>query len=470
MPDSCTKSSKSKVRLPFRLVHADNPNRFGMVSGYVNVTSLDFLFYIYFPAAAYALIPAPVLLWTNGGPGCSAMEGAFTEISPLSLYGVFHGYNHGLNVALTENAYDWTFAAHLLFVDQPRYTGYSFGTGPYIFDSYSAGKDVVSFILAWRTSLFPEHESSAFMLASESYGGHYIPVFAEVILENNRLAMSKQGDQKWRGKIHVAGLLIGNGCIADPKPPRFLDLISLPWLWRLRPFTSNYSTDGNFHMPNVYDTRLQRREGFRDEMCNWLMQDGVRGMLHVCGNGWQEVFGHQVNGMCGCNKWTLFGGVFNERRYHEETLFKLLQSHICVTLYYGFHDLMCSFASQKPLLTSMLPNLSRTGGHAILPRHPRVGTIKQIRSPHGATLKLMLFSTGGHMLPRDDPYGGSVALCHAIPSCARNLYLHTHTASKICQSSSIPGELPSACILSLFLVYFVFLGVGGRRVGVRPLF
>lgn len=59
------------------------PIDFEMASGYINVTSEDFLFYWYMGAAPTAPSEAPVLFWSNGGPGCSAMEGATTEGSPI---------------------------------------------------------------------------------------------------------------------------------------------------------------------------------------------------------------------------------------------------------------------------------------------------------------------------------------------------------------------------------------------------
>jgi carboxypeptidase C (cathepsin A) len=46
-----------------------------MHSGYVNVTASDHLFYWHFAAQSDEDAKAPIVLWSNGGPGCSAMEG-----------------------------------------------------------------------------------------------------------------------------------------------------------------------------------------------------------------------------------------------------------------------------------------------------------------------------------------------------------------------------------------------------------
>lgn len=58
-------------------------------SGYVNVTEVDFLYW--FVEAKDVGPNAPVVLWSNGGPGCTSMEGATTEIGPLLLKGVKTG-------------------------------------------------------------------------------------------------------------------------------------------------------------------------------------------------------------------------------------------------------------------------------------------------------------------------------------------------------------------------------------------
>ena len=89
---------KAKVEFPEDLVGraagAGGLN-FDMHSGYVNVTDApDYLFYWLFEADmdAEAAADAPLIVWTNGGPGCSAMEGATTENGPLVLYRIKESY------------------------------------------------------------------------------------------------------------------------------------------------------------------------------------------------------------------------------------------------------------------------------------------------------------------------------------------------------------------------------------------
>lgn len=44
-------------------------DEFDSYSGYVNVTEEDWLFYWFFEAAPTAPSDAPLIIWTNGGPG-----------------------------------------------------------------------------------------------------------------------------------------------------------------------------------------------------------------------------------------------------------------------------------------------------------------------------------------------------------------------------------------------------------------
>ena len=132
------------------------------------------------------------------------MEGATTEISPLRLFDIKRGWASATG-QLSDNAFAWSAHASLLFVDQPRYVGYSFGSGPHVTSSAQAGQDMVAFLIGWLR-LFPEHAQADVILASESYGGHYVPAWSDAILAHNDGAAAEE-------RIRLRGLLIGNGKI-----------------------------------------------------------------------------------------------------------------------------------------------------------------------------------------------------------------------------------------------------------------
>ena len=62
---------KEKVQFPDSLAGRAQIN-YEMYSGYINVTSEDYLFYWFF-GTADGNEDAPLVIWTNGGPGCTAM-------------------------------------------------------------------------------------------------------------------------------------------------------------------------------------------------------------------------------------------------------------------------------------------------------------------------------------------------------------------------------------------------------------
>lgn len=90
------------------------------------------------------------ILWLNGGPGCSSMDGALMEVGP---YRVRHGGN------LEYNNGSWDEFANLLFVDQPVGTGFSYvNTDSYLSDLNQMADHMLIFLEKWFT-LFPEYEN-----------------------------------------------------------------------------------------------------------------------------------------------------------------------------------------------------------------------------------------------------------------------------------------------------------------------
>jgi carboxypeptidase C (cathepsin A) len=89
------------------------------------------------------------ILWLNGGPGCSSMDGAMMEVGP---YRVRHGGN------LEYNNGSWDEFANLLFVDQPVGTGFSYvNTDSYLTDLNQMADHMMIFLDKWF-KLFPEYE------------------------------------------------------------------------------------------------------------------------------------------------------------------------------------------------------------------------------------------------------------------------------------------------------------------------
>ncbi|KAK2781028.1 Cell death protease [Onygenales sp. PD_12] len=141
------------------------------------------------------------VIWLNGGPGCSSMDGALMEVGPYRLED-----DH----TLTYNNGSWDEFANLLFVDQPVGTGFSYvNTDSYIHDLDVMASQFVTFLDKWF-ELFPQYEHDDLYFAGESYAGQYIPYIAQAILDRNKDKSVVSSNRVW----NLKGLLIGNGWIS----------------------------------------------------------------------------------------------------------------------------------------------------------------------------------------------------------------------------------------------------------------
>ena len=117
----------------------------------------------------------------------------------------------GLNV--THNEYSWNTNSHILFLDQPVNVGFSYSDdGSKVYRSAIAGEDVYAFFQLFFAS-FPEYASAKFHMASESYGGTYMPHAASIIHKKNKeLAIAPIPGLT---RINLASVILANG-ITDP--------------------------------------------------------------------------------------------------------------------------------------------------------------------------------------------------------------------------------------------------------------
>ena len=162
-----------------------------------------YLFYwLFAPSSGHSQDDTPLVLWLNGGPGCSSMDGLFLENGPLRLVLQDDG-----SYAVEEAQYSWHNApAWTLYVDQPVGTGLSFTTsGKYPRDDEEVNKDFFYFLQSFfdlhRDKFVHENRMfRPFYFSGESHAGHYIPHMMRYILH-----------QKEGIDIPVSGAAIGNG-------------------------------------------------------------------------------------------------------------------------------------------------------------------------------------------------------------------------------------------------------------------
>ncbi|RKP39608.1 Alpha/Beta hydrolase protein [Dimargaris cristalligena] len=178
-------------------------------SGYLDVDS-DKHFYFWFFESRDRPAEDPVLLWLNGGPGCSSMTGLLMELGPCRVNAKGDG--------VVNNPHSWNNHANLIFLDQPVNVGYSYGRG--VFNTVSASEDVYAFLQLFFQQ-FNQYASLPFHVFGESYGGHYVPAIGSKIFRENRqlLDTSSLVGQFWKGKgvqvINLDSLGIGNGLVDE---------------------------------------------------------------------------------------------------------------------------------------------------------------------------------------------------------------------------------------------------------------
>ncbi|GER51915.1 serine carboxypeptidase [Striga asiatica] len=169
------------------------PNaKFQQYSGYINVDEKQerHLFY-YFVEAETDPDSKPLVLWLNGGPGCSSLGGGgFTENGPF--------YPRGK--VLVRNNYSWNKAANMLYLESPAGVGFSYSTNnsfyEYLNDEITA-RDNLNFLEKW-IDRFPEFINRTLYITGESYAGHFVPQLASLVIESKA------------DKFNLQGVAIGN--------------------------------------------------------------------------------------------------------------------------------------------------------------------------------------------------------------------------------------------------------------------
>ncbi|XP_038988471.1 serine carboxypeptidase-like 26 isoform X1 [Phoenix dactylifera] len=168
-------------------------------SGYITVNRENgrALFYWFFEAQSEPS-KRPLLLWLNGGPGCSSIGyGAAVELGPLRVK------RHG--TGLEFNKYAWNKEANLLFLESPIGVGFSYTNTPSDLNKLEDGfvaEDAYSFLLNWFR-MFPQYQAQDFYISGESYAGHYVPQLAELVYDRNK-------DRKNYPYINLKGFIVGN--------------------------------------------------------------------------------------------------------------------------------------------------------------------------------------------------------------------------------------------------------------------
>ncbi|XP_047336729.1 serine carboxypeptidase-like 40 [Impatiens glandulifera] len=180
------------------------PVKFDQYGGYIKVNpTFDTSLYYYFVEANHPSKESlPLLLWLNGGPGCSSIGyGAMEELGPFRV--------KSDGKTLFYNRFAWNQVANVLFLESPAGVGFSYTNNKSEYNNTGdklTADESYNFLLNWLER-FPEYKTRDFYISGESYAGHYVPQLAQTVLEHNKMAN--------KTLINLKGIIIGNAVIDD---------------------------------------------------------------------------------------------------------------------------------------------------------------------------------------------------------------------------------------------------------------
>ncbi|KAF9449019.1 alpha/beta-hydrolase [Macrolepiota fuliginosa MF-IS2] len=159
------------------------PSWAGLMPISANKNETRKLFFWFFPPGPQGSLD-DLLFWTNGGPGCSSLEGLLQENGPFT-------WSYG-QAKPTVNQFSWTNISSVLWVEQPVGTGFSQGK-PDIRNEDDLAAELVGFLQQFL-EVFSELNTKKLYLSGESYAGTYVPYIANYIYEHpTALNLSLQG-------------------------------------------------------------------------------------------------------------------------------------------------------------------------------------------------------------------------------------------------------------------------------------
>ncbi len=88
------------------------PHKFLMYGGYLNLTATKAFHYLFLESQSDTN-KDPLIVWLNGGPGCSSLLGAFYENGPFLFNTDKEGFQAGMN------PYAWNKYANILYLESP---------------------------------------------------------------------------------------------------------------------------------------------------------------------------------------------------------------------------------------------------------------------------------------------------------------------------------------------------------------
>ncbi|KAJ2802840.1 hypothetical protein H4R21_002263 [Coemansia helicoidea] len=367
-----------------------------------------------------------MVVWLNGGPGCSSMVGALTALGPCLVAPD--------GKSTVDNLYGWNQNANFLVIDQPVGTGFSHGS--MVNNSMSAADDLVAMLLLFYKT-YPEYHADDLHVFGESYAGHYIPAIGSAIVDHNARVARAGSKASDPANLHIplTSIGIGNGLI-DPKtqfkyyskmacdstyPPVLsqdtcalmdrnytaCEMVIDGCYDKHDPESCSYASgicdvgiidlfvqDGN----NIYDVRKKCGEAklcypIIDAAGQFLNTPSVQQALNVKDTKFQG---------CSDNVYKNFIAGYDMMRSYAGELAKLLDGGIRTLIYAGDADWICNWYGVKAAMQE-LEWCGKTSFNAAPDTKWSVGSNAAGELRTANNLSFLRVFEAGHMVPMDQP-------------------------------------------------------------------
>eukprot|EP01114_Cavostelium_apophysatum_P010762 TRINITY_DN2487_c0_g1_i1.p1 TRINITY_DN2487_c0_g1~~TRINITY_DN2487_c0_g1_i1.p1 ORF type:complete len:455 (-),score=74.19 TRINITY_DN2487_c0_g1_i1:20-1384(-) len=170
---------------------------FTQYSGYIEVDPNGRSLFYWFVESQRDPVNDKVVLWLNGGPGCSSLGGFLEENGPFRV--------NPDGETLSLDPYSWNAVANVIYLESPAGVGFSYSpdSSDYTVGDKRTANDAYIFLQKFFKE-FPQFSDQPFYVTGESYGGHYVPELADRILYGNKNL--QPGDIY----INIEGFMAGN--------------------------------------------------------------------------------------------------------------------------------------------------------------------------------------------------------------------------------------------------------------------
>ncbi|XP_010472300.1 PREDICTED: serine carboxypeptidase-like 9 isoform X1 [Camelina sativa] len=178
----------------------EGPLPFELETGYIGIDKEENVqFFYYFIKSEKNPKEDPLIIWLNGGPGCSCLSGLFFENGPLALKSEVY---NGSVPSLVSTTYSWTKTTNIIFLDQPVGSGFSYSRTPIEKTSdTNEVKRIHEFLQKWLRK-HPQFSSNPLYVVGDSYSGMIVPPLVQAISKGNYICCNPP--------INLQGYVLGN--------------------------------------------------------------------------------------------------------------------------------------------------------------------------------------------------------------------------------------------------------------------